>query len=34
VGLVGGSRDFPGAILMAALAALRSGAGLVTAFVP
>ena len=27
VGLVGGSRDFPGAILMAALAALRSGAG-------
>ena len=34
VGLVGGSRYFPGAILMAALAALRSGAGLVTAFVP
>jgi NAD(P)H-hydrate epimerase len=34
VGLVGGSRDFPGAILMAVLAALRSGAGLVTAFVP
>jgi NAD(P)H-hydrate epimerase len=34
VGLVAGSRDFPGAILMAALAALRSGAGLVTAFVP
>ena len=34
VGLVGGSRDFPGAILMAALAAMRSGAGLVTAFVP
>ena len=34
VGLLGGSRDFPGAILMAALAALRSGAGLVTAFVP
>ncbi len=32
--LVGGSRNFPGAILMATLAALRSGAGLVTAFVP
>ncbi len=34
VGILGGSRDYPGAILMAALAALRSGAGLVTAFVP
>lgn len=34
VGLLGGSRDYPGAILMTALAALRSGAGLVTAFVP
>jgi ADP-dependent NAD(P)H-hydrate dehydratase / NAD(P)H-hydrate epimerase len=32
--LFGGSRDFPGAILMAVLAALRSGAGLVTAHVP
>lgn len=32
--VVGGSRDFPGAILMSVLAALRSGAGLVTAFVP
>ncbi len=32
--LVGGSRNFPGAILMSVLAALRSGAGLVTAFVP
>lgn len=32
--LLGGSRSFPGAILMATLAALRSGAGLVTAFVP
>jgi ADP-dependent NAD(P)H-hydrate dehydratase / NAD(P)H-hydrate epimerase len=31
---VGGSRDFPGAIFMAVLAAIRSGAGLVTAFVP
>ena len=34
VGLIGGSRSYPGAVLMAALAALRSGAGLVTAFVP
>jgi len=34
VGIVGGSRSYPGAVLMAALAALRSGAGLVTAFVP
>lgn len=32
--LVGGSRDYPGAILMSVLAALQSGAGLVTAFVP
>lgn len=32
--LLGGSRSYPGAILMAVLAALRSGAGLVTAFVP
>jgi NAD(P)H-hydrate epimerase len=32
--IVGGSRRFPGAILMTVLAALRSGAGLVTAAVP
>jgi len=32
--VVGGSRHFPGAVLMAVLAALRSGVGLVTAFVP
>lgn len=32
--VVGGSRRFPGAVLMAVQAALRSGAGLVTAFVP
>jgi ADP-dependent NAD(P)H-hydrate dehydratase / NAD(P)H-hydrate epimerase len=32
--LVGGSKGFPGAIFMAAMAAVRSGAGLVTAFVP
>lgn len=32
--VVGGSRSYPGAILMTVLAALRSGAGLVTAFVP
>jgi hydroxyethylthiazole kinase-like uncharacterized protein yjeF len=32
--VVGGSRSFPGAILMTVLSALRSGAGLVTAFVP
>ena len=32
--IVGGSRSYPGAVLMATLAALRSGAGLVTAFVP
>lgn len=34
VAIMGGSRSYPGAVLMAALAALRSGAGLVTAFVP
>ncbi|MEO6568715.1 MAG: NAD(P)H-hydrate dehydratase, partial [Opitutaceae bacterium] len=32
--ILGGSRRFPGAVLMSVLAALRSGAGLVTAFVP
>jgi len=32
--VVGGSRSYPGAVLMAVRAALRSGAGLVTAFVP
>lgn len=32
--VVGGSRGYPGAVLMAVLAALRSGVGLVTAFVP
>jgi NAD(P)H-hydrate epimerase len=32
--ILGGSRDYPGSVLMAALAALRSGAGLVTVFVP
>lgn len=32
--LVGGSRGFPGAILMSVLAAVRSGTGLVTAGVP
>jgi NAD(P)H-hydrate epimerase len=32
--LIGGSRSFPGAILMSVLAALRSGVGLVTACVP
>jgi ADP-dependent NAD(P)H-hydrate dehydratase / NAD(P)H-hydrate epimerase len=32
--VVAGSRSFPGAALMTVLAALRSGAGLVTAFVP
>jgi len=32
--IVGGSRSYPGAVLMTVLAALRSGAGLVTAFVP
>lgn len=32
--LVGGSRDMPGALLMSASAAVRSGAGLVTALAP
>ena len=32
--VVGGSRQYPGAVLMNVRAALRSGAGLVTAFVP
>jgi NAD(P)H-hydrate epimerase len=32
--VVGGSRGYPGAVMMSVLAALRSGAGLVTAFVP
>ena len=32
--LIGGSHGYPGAILMAALAAVRSGAGLVTVFAP
>ena len=32
--VVGGSRSYPGAVLMTVLAALRSGAGLVTGFVP
>lgn len=32
--IVGGSMQFPGAVLMATLSALRSGAGLVTALVP
>jgi ADP-dependent NAD(P)H-hydrate dehydratase / NAD(P)H-hydrate epimerase len=32
--VVGGSASFPGAVLMATLSALRSGVGLVTAFVP
>jgi NAD(P)H-hydrate epimerase len=32
--IVGGSGSYPGAVLMAVLAALRSGVGLVTAFVP
>lgn len=32
--IVGGSRGYPGAVLMTVLAALRSGVGLVTAFVP
>lgn len=34
VGIIGGSYSYPGAVLMTALAALRTGAGLVTAFVP
>jgi NAD(P)H-hydrate epimerase len=32
--IVGGSRSYPGAVLLSVLAALRSGVGLVTAFVP
>jgi hydroxyethylthiazole kinase-like uncharacterized protein yjeF len=32
--VAGGSRSFPGAVVLAVRAALRSGAGLVTAFVP
>ena len=32
--VVGGSRSYPGAVLMSTCAAIRSGAGLVTAFVP
>ncbi len=32
--VVGGSRNYPGAVLMSVLAALHSGVGLVTAFVP
>jgi hydroxyethylthiazole kinase-like uncharacterized protein yjeF len=32
--IIGGSRSYPGAVLMSVLAALRSGLGLVTAFVP
>lgn len=32
--VAGGSREFPGAVLMSVQGALRSGAGLVTAFVP
>lgn len=34
VAVIGGSRRYPGAALMAVQAALRSGVGLVTAFVP
>jgi hydroxyethylthiazole kinase-like uncharacterized protein yjeF len=32
--IIGGSRSYPGAVVLAVRAALRSGAGLVTAFVP
>ena len=32
--VLGGSRSYPGAVLMTVVAAMRSGAGLVTAFVP
>lgn len=32
--VVGGSGSYPGAVLMATLSALRSGAGLVTSFIP
>lgn len=34
LGVIGGSRRFPGAVLMTVHAALQSGVGLVTAFVP
>ncbi len=34
LGVLGGSRQYPGAILMTVHAALRSGCGLLTAFVP
>ena len=32
--IIGGSRSYPGAVLMSALAAARSGVGLITVFVP
>ncbi|MBK9991532.1 MAG: NAD(P)H-hydrate dehydratase [Verrucomicrobia bacterium] len=32
--IIGGSRSYPGAVLMSALAAARSGIGLITVFVP
>ena len=32
--VIAGSKSFPGAVMMAVLAALRSGVGLVTAFIP
>jgi len=32
--VIGGSRSYPGAVMMSVLAALKAGAGLVTAFVP
>jgi len=32
--VLGGARDYPGAVFMAVLAAIRSGVGLVSAFVP
>ena len=32
--IIGGSRNYPGAVLMSALAAARSGVGLITVFVP
>lgn len=32
--VLGGSRSYPGAVLMAVLSALRTGVGLVTAFIP
>ncbi len=34
LGVIGGSRHFPGAVLMTVRAALQSGCGLLTAFVP